>query len=434
MSYSRRRRNGRNQSTNAPITSIATKALAAYGAFKLASWAWNKFNTKDDDEQDYETSNMNTSFSDTLNHRVQHHHSSKAFSRRRQLQLRKCNQETISVLDTFLNTLRSTIETLTDFSPQTRMLKEMKKSKDGGSESESNHNGGDDGDKDGDSDRGTGTGTDTGTGNPSKQKLWDEIKTKSVTRMISTVYAHSILNLILTVQINLLGGRIFREQLHVRGELGDTHEEGEIISTNGQADGSSHKEVLLKTYEYFFHEGLNALVSDVEMVVQMNLPDWKVIKDDAESLGSISMDQFDDRMQCIRKILDRMTIEQYICGDDFKSQQTDDVQFIFEETLDLLESPVFETAKRDVIDATFHVLKEHGYGTLFGGEEDKAVPVPLAGVVTKLKKITNSFYASPDESAEDTWVDKPMSSYPNVYLYHLDRIDSVKELSDVSFN
>ena len=408
MSYTKRRRNGTSQPTS--ITSIATKALAAYGAYKIASWAWTKLGKDADDEEDF---TQNEHASPHNSPRRQNHHSSKAFMRKRQAQLHKCNRETITTLGTFLNAMKSSVESLSDYSQHTKILKKMRA---GNVTSESGH---------GDSDCDV---------NPSKQELWNEIKTQSVTRMISTVYAHTILTLLLTVQINLLGGRIFREKLDP-GDAGHSNlaQGGDTEGTGEDSKGGTSHQVLMQTYEYFFQHGLKALVDDIRKVVQAETEEWEVVKKEEEhSVGSITLQQFDDGIHRIRQALEDISFGQYICQFD-DTVENEEVRLIMDETLDIIESPVFEISLMNVVNVTFDILRDKGYSTLFG-DGDATEPQPLVQIVTKLKRISNSFYSSPDESTEDRWAEKPMSSYPNVYLFHLDRIESVKELGDVSFN
>ena len=461
MSYQSRRRNVRSHRqahTNTHITSVATKALAAYGAYKLASWAWSKVSpTKDSSKEN--TRNVCHS---------QYHpspSSQRAFSRKRSLQLQKCSREMLATLSTFLNALRTSIESHTDFSQQTKLLKQMRRNQNGGNN--------------------TGGGSSDNT--LTKEELWNDIKTKSITRMIATAYAHSILVLLLTVQIHLLGGRIFREQFrddcmnsnkNSCGGAGPsdvpTEEETELKSgqesqeENHRANvprndpaPSSHKQVLLQTYEYFFQHGIENLVKDVQLIVEVHLSDWKVVQSTSEShhfangkaantgITNINLRQFESGLQRVRVLLDGgLSLENYIIGSEneisgsrsgLNSDDLEQVQLIVDETLDILESPVFDIAKKEVVDLTFEVLRKDGYAPLFASGDDDAekkseTSQPLVNVVTKLKKVVLGFYHSHDAATEDKWIERPMSSYPNIYLYHLDRVNSVKELGDVSFN
>jgi len=457
MNRSQLQRRNRNNKPSSSLVSTATKAFAAYGAYKLASFAWNKFIQTDDDignGNDNDSYSCNESYSNNQNQKNRDHqrHTSKVIARRRQQQLVKCNRETIATIDTFLNKFKSSIEVLTDFSLQTKLLKQMRSGSAAGSAA---------------GDVGSTEEEEEEESVPtfSKQELWDEIKTKSVTRMISTAYAHSMLVLLLTVQIHLLGGKIFRDQLERELERNttrtdacndtnsDTHANDHDSGHNegiksglekSQYDGSYHKQVLVKTLEYFFQGGLESLVSDVQKVVEAKVSDWRVMNENDQSVGSITLEDFDEGIERIRQELDDISFTQYICEFDMHaststcddSLQSEEVRFILDETLDILDSPVFEGAKKDALFMTFDILRGRGYGPLFGGAQAQAQDAesqPLVTVVTKLKKICNSFYASPDETSEDRWVDRPMSSYPSIYLFHLDRMNSMRELGDVSF-
>jgi len=112
-----------------------------------------------------------------------------------------------------------------------------------------------------------------------------------------------------------------------------------------------------------------------------------------------------------------------------------------EETWDLLESPIFAAAERDVLDRTFAMLIEGGWGGIFPPNFMDTLPVgvpqdgltrPLAQVVTQLRRTTNTFYASSgsDGGAEASHECRP----PNVYLPAVDRLPALLELGDVGFN
>jgi hypothetical protein len=429
MSSAQRRRRNKGGSPGSSLSSLATKAFAAYGAYKAASWAWGKIYSKDEDEPSSQSGSESTrNTANTTSRRVQFQ-SNKSFFRKRASHLERCSRETLSMLGTFLNTLQSTIERHTDFTKEMKMLKQLR--------------------------NGQVADAVDGEATPTKQELWDRIKTKSITRMIVTVYAHSILILLLTVQINLLGGRIFREQISEHNAVGSEEESSSRNETQsgensveGGEDSSSHKQVLLQSLDYFFQHGIKKLVESVQLAVETSVSHWKVVPDDNDDdegnsmrTCSLTLDQFEGGMQQIRNILDEgLLLEKYIdrLEADSDSCESEEARQILYESLDILESPVFETAKKDVVNVTFDVLRNHGYAPLFddSGEGDThLLSPPLATIVTKLKKITKGFYhSSSDDSEQDYWTGRPMSSYPSVYLYYLYRINSMKELGDVSFN
>ena len=108
----------------------------------------------------------------------------------------------------------------------------------------------------------------------------------------------------------------------------------------------------------------------------------------------------------------------------------------------MLESPTFAAAEREVLDVTFAMLIEGGWGGIFPPKRtDVIVPIgvpqagptrPLAQVVTQLRRTTNTFYACAggDGGADESYEGRP----PNVYLPAVDRLPALLELGDVGFN
>ncbi len=455
--YQRRTQRGRDRKPYT-ITGVATKALVAYGVCRLSSWAWTKLTSassdteRDNDAGGSDESNMNggyekvhdSSFSTCVSSKSI---DSRQFIKKRRIKLQKCERETIGTHKTLLHSLKSSIEFLSDFSKQTKALKRIRNQEQEHPQSHLI--------KDKDQSQSL-----------SKQELWNVIKIKSMTRMIGSIYAHTILFLVLTIQIHLLGGRIFREGLELEENsecIDDDNCKLENCKGAGQQQqetrSASHREVLLQTFEFFFQNGLGLLMSDVQNAVEEDLMDWEVIKNvedsskskdedgntgTIEALGNISLQEFEQGIHRIRKTFEA----RFVSEDDssasslvrymfsFYTDTDDDVlRFIVDETLDIIESPVFEIAKQEALDLSFNVLREIGYSNLFGDNASKSTTIPLASIMTKLKTITNStFYSAPEVKTEDEWSIRPKSSFPNIYLYHLSGIESMKELGDVSFN
>lgn len=372
---SRRHRNQRKHSRS--LTSMATTALAAYGAYKFTSWVWNKVT---DESENHSAS--------------AHRGQTQSYMRQRRQQIAKCRKEVITTSSSFLNTLKLRVDSLTDVSQETKLLKQIRSGQ---------------------------------VEEVSQEDLWDTIKVRSITRMIATAYAHTILALVLNVQIHLLGGKIFRKKIEARGD------EADFIEKEDDNKENYHQQVLVYTLEYFFDEGLNALVQDLQAKVEKYFEAYEVMNEDSRSVKVINLQEFDDAVSKVKSDFEQVSFIQYICEFDGKASTAsmEEVQFILDETLDVLDSPSFEIAKEELLEKTMKGLHDE-YKILFQGDGDEGSK-PVVTIVTKLKKICTSFYKSPEERSEDTFIDIPMSAYPSKYLYFMDRMNSVRELGDFSF-
>ena len=372
---SRRHRNQRKHSRS--LTSMATTALAAYGAYKFTSWVWNKVT---DESENHSAS--------------AHRGQTQSYMRQRRQQIAKCRKEVITTSSSFLNTLKLRVDSLTDVSQETKLLKQIRSGQ---------------------------------VEEVSQEDLWDTIKVRSITRMIATAYAHTILALVLNVQIHLLGGKIFRKKIEARGD------EADFIEKEDDNKENYHQQVLVYTLEYFFDEGLNALVQDLQAKVEKHFEAYQVMNEDSRSVKVINLQEFDDAVSKVKSDFEQVSFIQYICEFDGKASTAsmEEVQFILDETLDVLDSPSFEIAKEELLEKTMKGLHDE-YKILFQGDGDEGSK-PVVTIVTKLKKICTSFYKSPEERSEDTFIDIPMSAYPSKYLYFMDRMNSVRELGDFSF-
>lgn len=372
---SRRHRNQRKHSRS--LTSMATTALAAYGAYKFTSWVWNKVT---DESENHSAS--------------AHRGQTQSYMRQRRQQIAKCRKEVITTSSSFLNTLKLRVDSLTDVSQETKLLKQIRSGQ---------------------------------VEEVSQEDLWDTIKVRSITRMIATAYAHTILALVLNVQIHLLGGKIFRKKFEARGD------EADFIEKEDDNKENYHQQVLVYTLEYFFDEGLNALVQDLQAKVEKHFESYQVMNEDSRSVKVINLQEFDDAVSKVKSDFEQVSFIQYICEFDGKASTAsmEEVQFILDETLDVLDSPSFEIAKEELLEKTMKGLHDE-YKILFQGDGDEGSK-PVVTIVTKLKKICTSFYKSPEERSEETFIDIPMSAYPSKYLYFMDRMNSVRELGDFSF-
>jgi peroxin-3 len=388
---------------------LITAAAVAYGSYRVVSWAWNSWKNGNENEE--------PDFHHVSGTRNSPHHSSPSQQqwRLRRARLERCRDETATALKDFLPSLRRAIEQETDTSAETKLLKKLRADKLNGILPKEYE----------------------------ERDLWDTIKVQAFTRMISTAYAHTILFLVLTTQVNLLGGRLFQEQMHNHASsqsLGDDS----VASDRMGSYQESHRLVLTRTYEYFFQRGIASLVQTVERAVSDVLADWDVT--DPSSMNT-SRDMVDDSISKIRDAVEgrsgrrrsrrpRSMIRFLLPPEPSLDAPVPDelAQSILDETWDLMESPVLDDAQRDCLSVTFDLMRDQRWGTLFANSnapQHASSPwttKPLASVITQLKHTSNSFYKAPETL---TLAPRPAV---NIYVSSMERLPSVMELADVSFN
>lgn len=344
---------------------------------------------------------------------------SRRIIRKRRQQLFKCGIETLGALESFMDTLKSSIESKTDFSRETKKLKQMRKKKSAATVL----------DKDTEENR----DDDNDSAISKQERLWKEIQVQSMTRMICSVYVHTVLYLLLTAQIHLLGGYIFRDNIK-------TENEEEVNSTNNHEpnvigmDVSVHKAVLMKTYEYFFDKGIVRLLGKVKAAVQRETQGWVTISSES-GLGSISLDDFMQTIDKIREIEgDNLFLDMIRPYEEDAENEAHHslAKSIIDETLDVMESPVFEEATQESLNVSFDITKSQLHTDLFNNDQKSTLFVHAFG---KLKKITNVLYEKPRPSneVEELFCENTVK-FPNIYAMEMYNLDILKELGDISFN
>ncbi len=429
------------------LSSVVTAAVVAYGTYRLVSWAWNNLSDhrREEEENDdftevYSRSTRRenaTQRRDSLRSDFHNDPSVHSYRLRRQ-RMDRCRGETIKAMDDFLPTLRRAIEAATDTIAETQELKRLRE------------------------ERRVSISNSEGAENGSLQlqpelkdretELWDVIKEQSVTRAIATAYAHTILFLVLTVQVNLLGGRLLEEQVSNKSSSSSRNSADSGASDRLESYQASHRMVLLKTYEFFFDRGVVALVQTVRRAVSAVLSDISV--SDPSSLH-MTRETFERIISDIRNVLEGrgpsspgqsrsrrnrpLSLLRFLLPPEAGLEATipDELaRTILDETWDLLESPVLEDAQRDCLGVTFELMRDHGWGNIFAADaydesQTRWTSKPLANVVIQLKNTSKSFFEQGLSGGEFS-VFGPRSVV-NAYLGAMEMLPSVLELADVSF-
>lgn len=363
----------------------------------------------------------------------------------RRLRMGRCRLETSRAMMDFLPTLKKAVMKETDVSAETEELKKLRLKKRDILEMKQN---GDNGDTETDQIIGEGVNGEEDVIREEERRLWNDIKNKSITRLVTTVYAHTIVFLVLTVQVNLLGGRLLREEQEEK-ELMMGQQQQQSNASGADRYRTSHQTVLAKTYHYLFAKGIPSLAESVEQAVTEILQEWDVLGDNA-SLRDVStwIELVRDKIEQRKENGGLSPLLKFVIPPEGDSAEDDETmnsaettdelaKYILDETYDLLESPKFANTERQCLDTTFAQLRTKVLGKLFLLEDH----IPLATVVTHLQKTAVSTFHKPPSHREEmkSWggvlgmMEEPLPSVPNDYMSKLERLDDVLELADVCF-
>ena len=351
--------------------------------------------------------------------------------RDRQIRLARCRIETTRAMVDFLPTLKKAVAKETDVTKETDELKLLRsRKKELAANEQSSH-----GDE---CDIPHKVGEDERSIAERESELWNEIKVKSVTRLLATVYAHTLVFLVLTVQVNLLGGRLFREEQ-------DSQVNDAVPQDSPATDKyrESHQTVLSRTYHYLFTAGIPLLAGSIREKVQQVTGAHDVLRSDVKLKDTSSW--FGSIRNAIesRAAADLISpsLKFVIPQQDNETERTTNMdelaKYILDETYDLLESPTFARAERQCLDATFDQLQTKVIGKLFLLDDE----IPLATLVTHFQKSAVATFHKPPSHKDEmkNWggvlgmLEEPLPSVPNDYIPKLERLESVNELGSVCF-
>ncbi|KAL7525975.1 hypothetical protein ACHAWF_001584 [Thalassiosira exigua] len=354
-----------------------------------------------------------------------------AMNNERQLRMERCRLEASRAMMDFLPTLKNAVAKETDVSQEMVRLKQLRMRKREIFEAENGH-------AEANGTAGDEFGNEEDAIREEERCLWNEIKEKSFPRLLTTAYAHTIVFLMLTAQVNLLGGRLMREER-------EEDQSSEVAETDRYR--ASHQAVLSNTYVYLFAKGIPSLAASLRRIAKGILSDWDVLGED------VSRNDVSTWIERARIEVERSSVKGGISPfagfvippEGEASMGADDgvtdelAAHILDETYDLLESPTYAAAERRCLDATFAQLRTRVIDGLFPVEGESRAP--LARVVVHLQKAAvNTFHEPPSHGEEmKSWggilgmMEEPLPSAPNEYIPKLEHLDAVLELGDVCF-
>jgi hypothetical protein len=313
---------------------------------------------------------------------------------RRGVYLDRARGECRAAIQNFLPTLRKRLFLVVDVNAPVRELKALRSSAQHHSRAH-------------DSEADEGSGSVSAAEDPREAELWDSVKVLSFTRLLVGVYAFNTLNLMLRLQLHVLGRYSFEESKEVVSELGT----GRAAAAAGgcpffQRPGAISMEarhlILSSTYEYLLGDGLLALAADLQGVVERCMAEWH-----CQTKLEISRDQLLAMLTRIRVQAEGdlghgstmgvlgEDMRRYLVGPAGKAcaaavegtSVQRQVQQVLDETWDAVESPLFGVAMKESLAATFSLLYHHIGESLYGplGSTREEPKPPLATVVSMMK-------------------------------------------------
>lgn len=251
---------------------------------------------------------------------------------RRARGVERASRECLTAVESFLPTLRARLGTLVDTNAAIKRLKELRndplyKNK--------------------------------------RNALWEELKLNAFTRWAAMIYAASFLNLLLRMQVHVLGRQALLEEHKLGGKA-------------AEMDRDQRHRLLSLTYEYLLGDGLQALVTACNDAVSKALGDWTVA-----TQKKVPFEALQDVLESIRSAIEDPAAAEAPADAPGSAHRADDgaggafdarspllrymihprsrtadaqsasVRRCLQETWDLAESPMFHLAMQETLDAVF---------------------------------------------------------------------------------
>jgi hypothetical protein len=427
----RRRRHGDTRNRPGVVQSIVTVAVLAYGSYRLLKWAWESWGTEEDatsengkernndDDVVGERNNVSTSTGvasestgteNSPNSRLHVQKQRRNLHRIRMQRIVACKGNTRTTFGQLQEALRSCIEGNTDFSDSTDALKRHRKAC-----------------------RELGEQRKSVADRQLEAQLWATIQREIFTRIVSTLYVHTLVFIVLTVQVHVMGGDSFRKSLGAGDDDPPSTAEQDGLTSACAAD-------LLSMHRQFMQQGIPELTSLVRNDVRNVLTDapaWDIL--DAQRSLQMNFDAVCSTIQQIRMRVEKRDYKQAGGGIErflflFKPNSSHDNNIrcpeshdsstsntFMDESWDVLESPLVKDAIVGSFNTMFTSLCETKLRYIFlkDGELNNQ---SLVHVVAQLQQTTKSLYSFADNTDE-----------PNPYVFLLDDQPYIKEMSDASF-
>lgn len=181
------------------------------------------------------------------------------------------------------------------------------------------------------------------SGSTNKVESWNLLKVLVITRSAVIIYSHVMLVVLLRIQLNLIGGYMFKDS-----------------QANGNAKFDNEtQQKYLSLCGYFMEEGVSQLSlsirESVEKVTeQMSLKDKLTLRDLEQMYWSIaSMAMSDSSKDPIKNMA------RYMLPPDCEKQASPDLSKVIMETVDLLESEEVQSLTQSFVRSGFALMLDH---------------------------------------------------------------------------
>mmetsp|Transcript_26316 Transcript_26316/g.81961 ORF Transcript_26316/g.81961 Transcript_26316/m.81961 type:complete len:378 (-) Transcript_26316:180-1313(-) len=304
-------------------------------------------------------------------------------------------------------------------------------------------------------------------------EMWEELKASAFVRWVAMLYALTMLNLLLRLQMHVLGRQSLLDERPGPGE------EPELPGAEGGEEGegaamnlAERHRLLSLTYEYLLGDGLKTLADAVRGAVAHALQDWTVATQKKVPFGD-----FRAVVQDMRAFVEAGGAADRSAGSDPGAEedhldaadgegaaasplikflvhpqartaaaQSAPVRRCLQETWDLAESPFFLCALQESLDRVFELALDSMRGRYFeadagvvnpetnpaaeapragaGGEPILLQP-PLAHIITAIQKESTKIL--------DTTDDGRCTADSALYIAEIGKLESVNALCNAAF-
>ena len=396
------------------VGTAVTTALAVYGTYHLAMWAWQTFHppSPSDQEDHEEHHDENTTSPSRVTDRM---------LKRRHNCLLQCKKQTAATLAAFSAILLKKIDEGTETTTARRQLKEIRKLQ----SEDTKHQ---------------------------ESILWMSIQVETVTRLITMVYATSLLFTALTIQVHRMGGRMYlttaeKQQSSSSSSEHDVHNHGTFHCDDGH-------HALLRSYDAFFwgrdnSGGLDDLLDLVRSATQSALKHWNI--HNPEFALHFSYDTLRQAISEIRTVVEQEgdLLPRFVTTNFNDTEPAESelpvpstTETLLNEMYDILESPVANEAMRDGLECVFTILQDQYMEPIFihnphddanhndGTQRQQRETVQaLPHVISQLKSMTHGLVPTDDD--DDDCNDS--SKCRNPYVQAMQQLPSMQEAARVSF-